>query len=406
MITLVSRHRAGERGTNLVELLAVMVITGLIVAVLASVVKVSAKSNAQAKVSTESSTSTFDLTAFFAEDASSAGPVSGADPIELGQTGCGSGTSAVRFVGPGSTAGTVTIRSYIAVTAGTKTTLERRMCTGATLAAAAAATPTVRVVVTDLKAGTTTATCDVLPTANCQTATLTATTSSGRDLVVMGRIQAVLAPTPTTAVSPVTAPATGTCTLLADRTAWGATGGVAGDSGTNHGNDGETQTYDDTNQRRTFLHFDLTSPCQDSPLSWATLPGGRLLTSVTLKLAYLGKTNDKCWIFPGISYDSQVLQALDNSSTWTEAGLTGSNMPGTMRGSTYTFNVSGSGSLTTHTNTTISDAVNGWYQGTWVNNGFRLSRSSVGDTCGDANRFASRHNSNTALVPRLVITWG
>jgi len=166
-------------------------------------------------------------------------------------------------------------------------------------------------------------------------------------------------------------------------------------------------TYDDTNQRRSFLKFDLTQPCADASPVWATLPGGRNIVNVTLYLTYMGKSSDSCGIFPGISYDGQKLEPLNAASVWSEASLTGSNMPGGTTGSNYSFSVANAGSPTAHVNTAISDAVKHWYASNdWVNNGWRLSRSNAGDTCGKSNQFASRFEPNAALRPRLVISWG
>lgn len=410
--------RSGERGSTLIELMAATAISVMVIGVMVSMVTATSKSNRDTLASAQSSTSTFDLNAYFAEDASSTGPVSGASEIQRGKAGCGTGTSFVRFVGPGAAAGTVTIRAYAQGTKAGLATLERRVCTAASVAAASAATPRVQVLVPDLKAGSVGVACDDDAAgaaarlsadqidASCHIATMIALTTTERSLVAVGETEAVASPTPTTSVTAVRAPATGSCTLLASQTSWGATGGAAGSNSATHGSEAEMDTYDDTNQMRSFVKFDLTSPCQGPTPDWPTLPGGRTLTSVKLQLAYLGKSNGHCWIFPGISYDGQVLQALDTGSTWTEAGLTGANMPGALRGSSYQFNVGSAGALTTHANTAITDAVNGWYLGTWVNNGFRISRSSVGDTCSDSNRFASRHAANPALAPRLVITWG
>ena len=63
--------------------------------------------------------------------------------------------------------------------------------------------------------------------------------------------------------------------------------------------------------------------------------------------------------------------------------------------------------LVSHSSAQLLDAVKHWYApNDWVNNGWRLSRSGVGDTCGRSNLFASRFNANADLRPRLVISWG
>ena len=80
---------------------------------------------------------------------------------------------------------------------------------------------------------------------------------------------------------------------------------------------------------------------------------------------------------------------------------------GVRSGFDYKFDVANQGSLTAHVNAKITDAVKNWYAiGGWANNGWILRRSGVGDTLGRSNSFASRHNSNDGLRPKLVITWG
>ena len=169
-------------------------------------------------------------------------------------------------------------------------------------------------------------------------------------------------------------------------------------------------TYNDGNTRRSFMKFDLTQPCVDASPDWPTLPGGRNLTNAVLQLAWMGDSSDSCGIFPGINYDGQRIEPLTNTAVWDEATLNGSNMPSGSQirsGFTYDFNAGSQGSLASHSDSKLLDAVKHWYAANdWVNNGWRLSRSGAGDTCGRSNLFASRHNTSAGLRPRLVISWG
>ena len=295
--------------------------------------------------------------------------------------------------------------------AGGGRTLRRYLCTGADLNSAIKGDRNY--------SGTLVA--DVAPTASpvkvscdggeikgaCHLVEMRVHTMTDRVIVVRGTIPSVLQPTPTTAPVMPVAPPTGTCTIAASETTWGATGGAAG-SGDGHSGDATMYTYNDTNQRNSYLRFDLTQPCSGADDTWKNLPGGRNLTSVTLRLAYMGKTGDACWIFPGVSKDEQILQPLNGGSKWSEPALRGSNMPtGANSGADYKFKVANQGSLTSHTGAGIVASVKQWYSaGGWTNNGWILRRDGVGDTCGDSNKFASRYESNASLRPNLVITWG
>lgn len=404
-------HHQG--GLTLVELLVAMVLTGILFSVVGNVLVMASRVGTKTQAGMESSTSAFRSSSRFADDVTAAGPIGdGTAVIGRGQTGCGGTTSVVRFIGPGA-GSAVTVRSYTRVSAGGATTLVRRKCSGSTLSAALSATPATETVVPDLAPATTSTvvTCDgdgptpPYDDQRCAVVSLSVTTTTGYRFTLSGALRSTLSPTATTAVTPVRAPVTGTCTLEAAATAWGATGGYAGGSG-GHNGDATLYTYNDTNQRTSFIRFDLTAPCTGAGDSWPKLPGGRTLTSVKLYLAYLGKTSDSCGIFPGISYDGQVLETLNDASGWTEASLTGANMPSGTRNS-YSFNVASSGSATMHVNAAITDAVRQWYTvGGWKNNGFRLRRNSVGDTCGKSNKFGSRFQANASLRPKLVITWG
>ncbi|MCB0977116.1 MAG: DNRLRE domain-containing protein [Acidimicrobiales bacterium] len=405
----VDRHRA-ERGFTVVELLVAMVITIVVLAVLTNLLVVSNQAGNQTQESSRSSEAEYTATTYFDADVAAASKVDGTDPVRRGVTGCGNTQSVVVLVGPGVDTA-VQVRSYDVISEDGLSYLERRTCTGTSVSGAVSSSPSIRRVA-QVETGSVTVHCDSDDTtppggdALCRKVRLSFVTQTGRNVAVEGTLTSVLAPTPTTTPTPAVAPTTGTCTILASETTWGATGGYAGSSSANHANDPLMYTYNDTNEDRSYLYFDLTQPCADTSPDWPTLPGGRSLTSVKLQLAYMGHNNAYCWIFPGISYDPQKIEALDSSAIWSEATLTGDNMPGAIRGGTYHFNRGNQGSLTTHINSVITDAVTHWYDGSWANRGFRLARDGVGDTCGRASTWASRSNGNASLRPRLVITWG
>ena len=401
-----------QDGFTVLELLVAMTVAVVVVATASGALLVTMRSVQSSSTGIRSSNGAFQTGTRFADDVSSVGPVLGvAAPVASMVTGCGGTEAQLRLVGPG-VGGAVLVRSYHRVGSGEDAELERRECSGADLASALTSTPTTTTTVVrsvGTGAGDLTVACDGgAVTWPCRVVTMEVRPQSGHPFEVRGSVAAAAVPTATTAPQPVRAPATGTCTIYASATTWGATGGYAGPSGDTHNGDPVMYTYNDTNRRNSFLRFDLTQPCAGAGEPWPTLPGARTVTGVTLYLAYLGKTNSYCGIFPGISYDGQRMEPLNDAATWNEATLNGSNMPGGVRGgNNYDFNVANAGSATAHVNSAITNAVSSWYQaGGWVNNGWRLSRSSAGDTCGDSNRFASRFDGNQALRPRLVITWG
>ena len=362
--------------------------------------------------SISSSNSAFRTGTRFADDVGSVSPVAGvSDLVAVGVPGCGGSTAELRLVGSDA-AGQVQVRSYHRVVDGTRMELVRRSCSGPTLAAAQAASTSNRTVVTDLDPGTNgvEVSCDGGPVGTtCRVVSMQVLTADGARFTVRGTIGSVLQPTPTTIPTPVRAPESGTCTIMASATTWGATGGAAGSSTATHAGDPLMSTYDDTNQRRSFMKFDLTQPCVDVDAVWPTLPGGRNLTNVVLQLAWMGDSSNPCGVF-GINYDAQRIEPLADAAVWDEAALDGDNMPsGSLirSGFTYDFDADSQNTLVSHSDAALFDAVEHWYEANdWVNNGWRLSRRGAGDTCGRANLFASRHNGDPALRPRLVISWG
>lgn len=400
-----------QQGFTILELMVALVIGAMLVGTASMALMLVMRVDRSSNTGISGANSAFQTGGRFVDDVSSVATVPGVtEVVSAGTTGCANATALLRLVGPG-TSDAVLVRSYHRVTDGDSTTLVRRECSGADLTAALAAPADSTTVVTELDpaSGSVSVSCDGgAVSSSCRIVSMTVLTSSGQEFTVRGSIGAALSPTPTTTPGSIRAPATGTCTIAASATTWGATGGpYAGDSNTTHAGDATMYTYNDSNRRNSYLRFDLTQPCSGAGEPWPTLPGGRNITGVTLQLAYTGKTNSSCWIFPGISYDGQILDPLNDVSTWSEATLKGSNMPnGIHSGHSYSFDVAGPGALTNHSNTAITNTVKQWYAaGGWVNNGWRLQRSSPGDTCGNSNMFASRHAS-AALRPRLVITWG
>ena len=406
-----SRRIRSQAGFTLVELLVGMFIGGLVIATAAVVLSFVLGQNRRSSASISDSNSAFRTGNTFADDVQSASPVPGfSDPVTVGADGCGASASLVRLAGI-EPDGNVLVRSYHRVVDGDRVKLVRRQCSGATLAAALAAPAASNVVVVDLDPGgsAVSVTCDGGPVSStCRLVQMEVMTAGGEQFSVRGTIGSVLSPTPTTTPTPVLAPETGTCTILASATTWGATGGYAGSSSATHGGDPMMATYNDGNKRRSFLLFDLTQPCAEATPDWPTLPGGRNITAVDLYLAYMGKSSDSCGLIPGISYDGQEMEPLNATSLWSEPTLNGSNMPSGVRsGFTYNFSSANAGALTLHTSNPLTEAVKHWYASNdWVNNGWRLSRSSPGDTCGTSNLFASRHHPTVGLQPKLVISWG
>ena len=397
----------GQRGFTLVEVLLAVTIGALIVGTVAGALILVMRSSHSSEAGLDASNNVFRAGARFADDVSSVAPAGGAtEHIAAGVPGCGGSTAVLRLVGPGDP-DAVLVRSYHQVATGSVDELVRRECGGATLGAALAASPTTTVLISDLD--TVAATCDGgAVSAACRVVEMTVRQSSGRELTARGTVSSALEPTPTTTPAPVRAPASGQCTLPVTVTAWGATGGVAGDRNANHNGDPVMYTYDDTNQRYSFLRVDLTQPCMDAADSWTTLPGQRNLTGASLRIAYLGDNGASCWIFGGISGTGQRLVPLNDAATWAPSTLTGANMPGGLRsGNDTNFNESNPNTLSTISGTGIFNAVQAWYTpGSWVNNGWRLARSGAGDTCGRSDQFATQNHANAALRPRVVVTWG
>lgn len=404
----------GQSGFSLIEMLLAITIGSLVAGVATAGLYTTMHVANDGSQSLERSNAAFLTSSRFASDVVSVGPVTGvAEMVSTGEVGCGGEQAILRLIGPGPVGGdAVRVRSYSVVSVLGESQLRRSTCSGVTLDAALAASPSPAPVVRKL---VTEGPAPVVVTCNgdaefsrCRTVEMSVRTTTSRYFTVRGTVGSVLVPTPTTTPTLAVAPPTGKCTIMASETTWGATGGAAGGSGDLHANDTLLYTYNDTNQRNSFLRFDLTQPCGGAGDSWRTLPGGRNLTAVSLKMAYVGKTNSSCWIFPGVSKDEQIMQPLDTNSLWSEATLRGSNMPGAVRsGNDYKFKVAEQGSLTTHTGTGLTATVRQWYaSGGWRNNGWILRRDGVGDTCGNSNMFASRSHADANLRPRLEITWG
>lgn len=400
------RASSSQGGFAIVELLVSLLIAVLVIGVTVSALAVTRRSNKSGEENLTSSNSAFQAGSRFGDDVASVGPVSGVTQVvATGEPGCGGTTSALRLIGPRPDGTGVQVRSYHQVTDGSDQVLRRRSCAGSNLSAALAASPTSDVViVSDLATGSgaVQVTCDgAAVSASCQVVEMAVDTATGRSFTVRGSVASVLSPTPTTTPVPVVAPVTGTCTIMASETTWGGTGGVAG-SGNGSGGDALMYTYNDLSQRMSFLRFDLTQPCAEGASGdWLTLPGGRNITAAKLYLTSFSRS--------GINYD-QVLAPLAASSTWTEAGLTGANMPmATVGGSSYeyTFKSANNGVLTEYISSPITETVKQWYKaGGWVNNGWILRRSGAGDGFGYFYKFASRHNPTVALRPKLVVSWG
>lgn len=433
-----SNSRRGQAGFSLIDMLLAIVIGSMIAATAASglytVIHVSSASNE----SFAESNAAFLTSSRFASDVASVGPTAGVNElISSGEPGCGGEESILRLIGPGkpdfalrrmaadvqqagvqdgetddSAAEAIRVRSYRVVKTDDGAYLRRSTCSGSTLEAALSGVETAAPVVRDLVNDgpePVVVTCNGQSEfSRCRVIEMSVRTTAYRYFTVRGTVGSVLSPTPTTTPTLAVAPPTGTCTILATETTWGATGGYAGGNGDLHAGETTIYTYNDTNRRNSFLRFDLTQPCVGTGDSWRTLPGGRNLTAVALKLAYLGKNNAACGIFPGISKDEQIMQPLGADSPWSEATLKGNNMPGGVRtGNDFKFNVANQGTLTTHTGAGLTAAVKSWYAaGGWVNNGWVVRRDGAGDTCGKSNMFASRSHADPNLRPRLEITWG
>lgn len=453
---------AGQGGFTLLEALLAVAVSSIVAGTALTAFITTMRVSVATSASLTSSDSAFLSGSQFANDVSSVGPVPGSpDLVATGQPGCGGAESVLRLIGPApvgmapatrlslgasdarreataapsadaaaaagglgakeaaldgeraaaATGARLRVVSYELDDQGSQQLLRRYVCDGTDLTSALRADKHYAgTVVSDVAPyrGAVRVNCDGGEVrAICHVVEMEVRTLTERVISLRGTIPAVLQPTPTTTPAPPVAPPSGSCTIPASATTWGGTGGYAG-SGDGHNGDPLMYTYDDTNQRNSYLRFDLTQPCAGAADTWPRLPGGRKLTSVTLKLAYMGKSGNRCWIFPGVSRDEQILRPLNAASSWTEAGLRGSNMPTGVTGQNdYKFNVANAGSVTNHTGPGIVETVKQWYTaGGWTNNGWILRRDGAGDTCGNANKFASRFESNTALRPSLVITWG
>lgn len=403
-----------QRGFTLVELLVAMMISALIVAVVSSALITSMRSTAIAEESFTASGSAVKTTTWFADDVSMSQNVAEGPGVRRDVPGCGGDPHAVvRFVStePADGDDGILVHSYSLVDGASNRTLERRTCRGEDLDAALAAEPRIQRVVDRLADGddVVEVTCRATPGADpapagadgdrqCRLVDLRAETEGGFAFELHGRQQPVRAPgeSSTGAVRRCTMLATADTTIKSN----------------NHdqvrGTFPELNTYMTTERRSAaMVRVDLFTPCigSDEP---EFLPGGKQLTSATLRLFYFAPTN-----FLYKDTEHELLPIADGD--WEEGNMTWDrweDLDFVVGGNRYSFQAPWN-ARNVWVDLPVLDEVTRWYQGE-VNRGWILRRRDWGnhdnwflsdDRNEEGYRWASRENPDPQTWPRLVVTW-
>lgn len=424
-----------QRGFTLIEVLVAMTLTGLILAAVSATLILVLRTPPKTVEHLGSSDSAFRTGSTFADDVASATPETGQLTVARGAPGCGGDTNSVLRIL--TTAGDeVEVRSYSVVD--DRRRLERRICRGADKDAALAAPVTsARTVVTNLvddirPSVTCQATASAAPAPDppagdvqCRLVSMTVTTTGNLVFTVDGRRETVQSPLN----SPVATETS--CTL-------GIGSDTYVDSWHKGGAPGEEKTF--SVQAKTggvrlnsYIKFDLLTSCLGGNEP-AYLPGGKQLTSAELRLTLVQKDQANLGTNPNDAFRLVVLPGWYN---WNEDLLKFNDLLGCGEDSTpdnpnplsypceyvdgvqvgspdmfYNFNLNVDPgpppSPGQSVNIEVLGAVQRWYDGTEVNQGWTLDRGYYRQNDRGENnawKFASRENANESIRPKLVLKW-
>ncbi|MBK7164031.1 MAG: prepilin-type N-terminal cleavage/methylation domain-containing protein [Candidatus Microthrix sp.] len=422
MIGGVAARRRGQAGLTLIELLVAMVVSMTIMGALGGALILLMRTPPETVAQLTSSASAFQTGSTFADDIQSAGPETGELAVTRNTPGCGGDDkSVVRAVtrnGPD-----VQVRSYSIGAGGD--TLERRVCTGPDQDQALQSAAQVGTVVRDLdptkrppvtcRASAVASPAPLTPEGDyqCRLVSMTVTTATNLVFTVDGRRNTVETPLESGA------PTKPQCTLVVSADTYVV---EAGSERSNiYGRDAEFVVQSGGNSKKAFLKIDLLSPCLGTGEP-RFLPGGKDLQSADLSVTLTGKG-------AGISgNDSFRLTMLPKWFIWNEYRLTSNTMdvcgrqppalpdppppllslpcPNGDADSFRDFRV-GSDAPPVDVDIPVLGAVQRWYDGTAVNNGWLIDREHTGNEGGSIQkggwRFASKERKED--VPKLVVTW-
>ncbi len=415
---------------TLIELLVAMVVSSTVLAALGGALMILLRTPPETVNQLTSSGSAFQTGSTFADDIESAGPESGQLAVTRNTPGCGTGPpSVVRVVS--SEGGDTQVRSYSVGVAGT--TLERRVCSGATQADALLANASASTVVNDLdptKAPVVNCRASAVASpapvttegdAECRLVSMTVTTSTNLVFTVEGRRNTVQTPLKSTA------PTKQQCTL----------GGLRGIADTyvsqggserywNYGDDTEFVVQHGNNglRKNAYLKANLLTGCTGTNEP-RFMPGGEQLDSATLSLplqqpdpAANASTDDHfrlvtlpdwyAWNEDTLTYDDlahcSVKPTPQNQNPFSFPCETD---PASDASKFNTFQI-GVGTYPRQIDVDVLIAVRGWYDGSVPNRGWSLDRGFNNPVDGNniqygGWRFGSKDNTNAQ--PKLIVTW-
>lgn len=405
-----THRREDQRGVTLIELLIGMAISGIIVTAAAGLFIQTSQTSATTRARLAGSASALQTNARFVDDIRSATPIGPALAVARGQQGCGGDSASLLRVLVQS-GDDVEVRSYSLAAGGG--VLQRRVCSGADLTAALAASGEVSEVASELAggAGAPTVTCRANPGASpapltpagdeqCRIVTLDVKTTSGYAFQLKGHRDSNQTPVVSNTNSK-------RCTLVSSADTWIS----SYDPNTNYGREWHMSAFrrksGSSGYVTSFLMVDLLGPCT-GPGEPAFLPGGKRILSADLQLWLIRNGSPDC-----CGYESEHgLRVLGDP--WDEATVTWNSRPNVRSGSnTQIFQTGRPFTVQKPFTFTVLDEVNRWYKGPsaggWPNYGWQLDRGdtpAADDTGGD-NGFwwGARESSDVRHWPKLTVTW-
>ena len=427
--------QSSEGGFTLIELIVVIVVTGILLSGFAAVIINTFGDSTDTIASMDSSSSAFLTGARFGDDVQSAAtiPATSTPAVSRNVAGCGGEANVLlRLVAPSTDGSAVDVITY---SVGAGPSLLRTRCAGATITAALASPGSIIRVVNSLAktvspapvlvncratAGANDAPVTTAGDAQCRIVTMRVTTKTGYTFHVKG----VRTSRDVTDSSP---PVERRCTLLASDNA-----NAYEDQPNRNFNDhddygGDGRTYMEDRNRsgwtiRAYLRFDLSSACQDTANGEPPfMPPGQVLTGANLKLTFVESARDSGDNRCDSTHTLEVLNEPWDATTLTwmtpvnqDFSVDPLNPPvGRTPGrKTIRHGLSTSAAWTSQLQSfDVLGEVNHWYPGVtgsanigdWANYGWVMSSQGTCDYQ-ESHKWMSK-GANSDLSPHLVITW-